>query len=330
MAGDIWVLAEHKDGKLKRVSFESLGQGLTLAKKLDTKCTVLLLGHEVETLSSELFHYGAENIYLVENPLLKNYTSDGYSAVLTKLISEKKPEILLMGATFMGKDLAPKLSARLKVPLLIDCIELSLNDHGKLEAIRPVYAGKARIKIVGNDSLPQIVSLRPNVMPPPKKDESRSGNTEKISIELGEESIRTLVKDFIVDAGVKLDLTEARIIVSGGRGLKGPENFKLLEELADVLGAAVGASRAAVDAGWRDHSAQVGQTGKTVTPELYIAFGISGAVQHLAGMSTSKYIAAVNKDPEANIFKIADYGIVGDLFEIVPVLTKEFKKLLSS
>lgn len=330
MAGEVWVLAEHKEGKLKRVSFESLGQALTLAEKLNTECAVLLLGHEVESLASELFHYGAKKIYLLENPQLKNYTSDGYTAALTKLINERKPEILLMGATFQGKDLAPKLSTRLKAPLFVDCIEFSLNAKGKLEAIRPVYAGKAHIKITGKDILPQIVSIRPNVMTPPEKDESLTGNVEKIPVEFDSQEIRTIVKEFVLDAGIKLDLTEARIIVSGGRGMKGPENFKILEELADVLGAAVGTSRAVVDAGWRDHSSQVGQTGKTVTPELYIACGISGAVQHLAGMSTSKYIVAINKDPDANIFKISDYGIVGDLFKVVPLLTNEFKNLLNA
>ena len=330
MAGEVWVLAEHKENKLKRVSFESLGQGLTLAEKLNTDCAALLLGHEVENLATELFHYGAKKVYLLENLHLKNYTSDGYTAVLTKLIKEKKPEILLMGATFQGKDLAPKLSTRLNAPLFVDCIQFSLNDKGKLEAVRPVYAGKAHMKVTGNDRLPQIVSIRPSVMRPPKKNESLTGTVEKIPAELDSKDVRTIVKEFVVDAGVKLDLTEARIIVSGGRGMKGPENFKILEELADVVGAAVGASRAAVDAGWRNHSAQVGQTGKTVTPELYIACGISGAVQHLAGMSSSKYIVAVNKDPEANIFKISDYGIVGDLFKVVPLLTNEFKELLSS
>ncbi|MDP6625710.1 MAG: electron transfer flavoprotein subunit alpha, partial [Nitrospinota bacterium] len=172
MAGEVWVLAEHKEGKLKRVSFESLETGLTLAEKLNTDCAALLLGNEVEGLAAELFHYGAKKIYLLENPHLKNYTSDGYTAVLTKLINKKNPEMLLMGATFQGKDLAPKLSTRLKAPLFVDCVEFSLNDTGKLEAIRPVYAGKAHLKIIGNDTLPQIVSIRPNVMVPPEKDES--------------------------------------------------------------------------------------------------------------------------------------------------------------
>lgn len=331
MAGQIWVLAEHKEGKLKRVTFESLGQGLIISEKLNTECAVLLLGHEVESLAAEISHYGAKKIFLMENALLKNYTSDGYTTVLTKLINEKKPEVLLMGATFQGKDLAAKLSTRLKVPLFVDCTELSINENGKLEAVRPVYAGKARIKVAGNDgAIPKIISIRPNVMIPPKKDESQSSDIEKIPLELGPSDIRAIVKEFVVDAGVKLDLTEARIIVSGGRGMKGPENFKILEEMAKTLGAVVGASRAVVDAGWREHSTQVGQTGKTVTPELYFACGISGAVQHLAGMSTSKYIVAINKDPDANIFKIADYGIVGDLFEIIPALTKEFEKLLTS
>ena len=330
MAGEIWILAEHKEGKLKRVSFESLGQGLILAEKLKTECSVFLLGHEVEKLATELFHHGAKKVYCLENSHLKNYTSDGYAAALTNLINEKKPRLLIMGATFQGKDLAPKLSARLKAPLFVDCIELSLNDKEKLEATRPVYGGKAYMKVTGNDALPQIVSIRPNVMTPPGKDESLTGAVEKIPVELNSKDIRTIVKEFMLDAGTKLDLTEARVIVSGGRGMKGSENFKILEELADILGAAVGASRAAVDAGWRNHAAQVGQTGKTVTPELYIACGISGAVQHLAGMSTSKYIVAINKDPDANIFKVADYGIVGDLFEIVPLLSGEFKNLLNA
>lgn len=331
MPGEIWVLAEHRGGKLKRATFESLGQGLMIEKKLNTTCSVLLLGHEVENLAAELFHYGAKNVYLVENVLLKNYTSDGYTAVLTKMINQKKPQLLLMGATFQGKDLAGKLSARFKAPLFVDCIELSIAGNGKFEAVRPIYAGKASMKVTANNStLPQIISIRPNVMIPSERNESLSGTIEKNPLKLDSKDIRTLVKKFVVDAGVKLDLSEARIIVSGGRGMKGPENFKILKEMADVLGAAVGASRAVVDAGWQEHSVQVGQTGKTVTPELYIACGISGAVQHLAGMSTSKFIVAINKDPEANIFKIADYGIVGDLFEIIPALIKEFKKLLSS
>jgi len=331
MSGEIWVLAEHRESKLKGVVFESLSQGLIFAEKLKTECAVLLLGHEAEQLAPELFHYGAKKVYLFEHPLLKNYTSDGYAHALTNWITQKKPEMLLMGATIQGKDLSARLSASLKAPLFVDCIELSLNEKGKPEALRPVYAGKAHMKISGNNNaLPYIISIRPNVIAPPAKDASRSGNIEKVSVALNPNDIRTLVKEFVVDVGTKLDVTEARIVVSGGRGIKGPENFKILEELAETLGAAVGASRAVVDAGWRDHSAQVGQTGKTVTPDLYIACGISGAVQHLAGMSTAKYIVAINKDPDANIFKIADYGIVGDLFEIAPALTKEFKKLLSS
>lgn len=326
MPNEIWVLAEHREGRLKRVSFESLGQGLNLAEKLNTECVALLLGHEVENLAPELFYYGAKKIYLIQSPHLKHYTSDGYAKVLTDLIRKKNPEILLLGATFQGKDLAPKVSTSLKAPLFIDCLELSLNDAGKLEAVRSVYAGKARIRVTGNGALPQIASIRPNVMTPMERDESRTGSIENITVELDSKDIRTIVKEFVKDATMKIDLTEARIIVSGGRGMKSQENFKILEALAEVLGAAVGASRGAVDADWRDYSAQVGQTGKTVTPELYIACGISGAVQHLAGMSTSKYIVAINKDTEASIFKIADYGIVGDLFEIVPALTEEFKK----
>ena len=330
MAGETWVLAEHREGKLKRVSFECLGQGLTLSEKLNTDCTTLLLGHDVEDLVPELFYYGAKKIYLIQNPQLKHYTSDGYAKVLTKLIQEKKPEILLLGATSQGNDLGPKVSTRLKAPLFNDCMKLSINEDGKLEAERSVYAGKARMRVKGKGALPQIASIRPNVVMPTERDESRTGSIEKISVEMDPKDIRTAVKEFVIDANMKIDLSEAKIIVSGGRGMKGPENFKILEELAEVLGAAVGASRGAVDAEWRSYSVQVGQTGKTVTPELYIACGISGAAQHLAGMSTSKYIVAINKDPQANIFKMADYGIIGDLFQVVPALTEAFKKHFDS
>ena len=235
---------------------------------------------------------------------------------------------MLIAATFQGKDLGGYVSAALDAPMTPDCTEWTGQD-GKIQIKRPIYAGKAYITVTFSGE-PAIISLRPKVFPPDEPDASKSAEVEKYDITLTDDDFRSVVKEIIAEAGEKLDVSEADIIVSGGRGVKGSENFNILEELAGVLGAAVGASRSAVDEGWRPHSDQVGQTGKVVSPKLYIACGISGAIQHLAGMRTSKCIVAINKDPEAPIFSIADYGIVGDLFKVVPALTEEIKKTMES
>ena len=324
MGGNILVVAEHREGTLRKVSFEMLGEGTRLAEKMGCAVEAALLGSGVAGMADTLAHYGASKVYLADDPALERYSSEGYTAVLARLIKDIEPAVVFIAASSRGKDLAPRLATRLGVALASDCTGFDVAD-GRLHIIRPIFAGKA-IATVVEKSTPQMATVRPNVLEPLEPDTSKTADVEAIPVEVGD--IRAKVVDLVKTAGERVDLTEAQIIVSGGRGMKGPENFKLLEELAAVLGAAVGASRAAVDAGWIDHSHQVGQTGKTVTPNLYIACGISGAIQHLAGMRTSKYIVAINKDPDAPIFQVADYGIVGDLFEVVPVLTQEFKKLL--
>lgn len=327
MANSVWVFAEVKDGKIKKVAFEMLSEGKKIAGKLGGDLSAVLLGHNVESMAEQLGHYGADKVYLADNEALKDYTADAYSKVMADLIKANEPAIVLYGATILGKDLSPRVAANLEVGLASDCTGIGLDNDGKFIATRPVFAGKAYTDLSFSDSKPNMASVRPNALPVSPPDESKKAEVVKVDVNISPDDIRTTVQEITKTAGERPDLTEAEVIVSGGRGMKGPENFKLLEDLADVLGATVGASRAAVDAGWRVVEDQVGQTGKVVSPNLYIACGISGAIQHLAGMSTSKYIVAVNKDPEAPIFQKADYGIVDDLLKVVPVLTEEMKKL---
>ncbi len=325
MSSDVLVVAEIREGTLKKISFEMIGEGTRIAHELGGTVVAAVLGHELGSKIDPLAHYGAEQIYVADDASLANYTAEGYTNVLAGLIRQTEPALVLIGATTQGRDLAPRLAARLAVGLATDCTGFQIRD-GELLITRPIYAGKA-IATVSEQTIPYMATVRPNVFAPLEADTSRSAQVRDIPADTG--SIRAKVIDMIKEAGERIELTEAEIVVSGGRGLKGPENFALIEALAETLGAAVGASRAAVDAGWKDHSYQVGQTGKVVTPTLYVACGISGAIQHLAGMKTSKFIVAVNKDPDAPIFKVADYGIVGDLFKVVPVLTEEFKKMKS-
>ncbi len=325
MSSDVLVVAEIREGTLKKISFEMIGEGTRIAHELGGTVVAAVLGHELGSKIDPLAHYGAEQIYVADDASLANYTAEGHTNVLAGLIRQTEPALVLIGATTQGRDLAPRLAARLAVGLATDCTGFQIRD-GELLITRPIYAGKA-IATVSEQTKPYMATVRPNVFAPLEADTSRSAQVRDIPADTG--SIRAKVIDMIKEAGERIELTEAEIVVSGGRGLKGPENFALIEALAETLGAAVGASRAAVDAGWKDHSYQVGQTGKVVTPTLYVACGISGAIQHLAGMKTSKFIVAVNKDPDAPIFKVADYGIVGDLFKVVPVLTEEFKKMKS-
>jgi electron transfer flavoprotein alpha subunit len=326
LPNNVLVVAEHRDGDLKKVTFEMLGEGIRIAEKLGGTVEATLIGSTVVGMADTLAHYGAARVYLADDPSLEEYSSEGYTTVLAKVIQKAEPAVVLLGATVQGKDLAPRVAARLGLGLASDCTAFEVAADGRLVITRPIYAGRA-LATVMEKTTPQMATVRPNVMVPLEPDTSGTAPMEKLAVETGD--IRAKVIDLIQESGQQqVGLAEAEIIVSGGRGLKGPENFCLLEELADVLGAAVGASRAAVDAGWIDHSHQVGQTGRTVTPNLYIACGISGAVQHLAGMKTAKYIVAINKDPEAPIFRVADYGIVGDIFKVVPILTEEFKKAL--
>lgn len=326
MPGNVLFFAEQRDGKLRNVAREAAAIGRSLADGAGSKLEGVIVGSgDLSGLAGELSALGADRVYLVSSDKLGHYGGTAYTSGMAKVIKERSPSYVLIGASAMGKDLAPRLASRLGVGMASDCTSIELQGDD-LIATRPVYAGKAfvRVRVKGK---PAIVSLRPKAFPLPDQPKAGEGATESIALDLSEEDLKDLVVEVGSEAGAAIDLTEADIIVSGGRGLKGPENFKIIEELAEALGGVVGASRAVVDAGWRSHNDQVGQTGKVVNPTLYIACGISGAIQHLAGMRSSKYIVAINKDADAPIFKVADYGVVGDLFEIVPKLTEEVKKL---
>jgi len=326
MAG-IWVYAEHKDGKVKKVAFEILSEAKQMAEKKGEPLCAILIGSGVEGMAPILGSYGAQKVYCVEAGDLGTYTTGGFAKALCDLVQQEKPSILLFGASINGKDLSARVAGRLGVGLATDCIGISLDGAGKLQVFRPMFAGKVYADVVFSDATPQMASVRPNVLTAAEPDASKKPEVAKVAAAVKPEDIMVAVQEVITAGGEKPDVTEAEIIVSGGRGMKGPEHFKILEDLADLLGGVVGASRSAVDAGWRSQSDQVGQSGKVVAPNLYIAAGISGAIQHLAGMGTSKVIVAINKDPEAPIFKKADYGVVDDLFKVIPPLTEEVKKL---
>ncbi len=323
MANKILAILEQRDNKLKRSAFEVLSTAAKLAGDLNLEAEALVIGNEIENIS-EAGKYGIKKLVHFKNDQLTNYSTSAYTGIISDYAKENGISVLIISGTALGKDLAPHISARLNAGCLMDCVSIDASS-GEIKATRPVYAGKALIDVKLNTDI-KILVLRPNVFKTEIKDENGSADIETKTVE--NPDLKTRVTEIKKSEG-KLDVAEADIIVSGGRGLKAAENFHLVEELADVLGAAVGASRAVVDAGWRDHREQVGQTGKTVSPSLYIACGISGAIQHLAGMSSSKYIVAINKDKEAPIFNVADYGIAGDVFEILPALTEEIKKIKS-
>jgi len=327
MAEGVYTIAEQRDGDIRKISYELVSEGRRLADSLGQKLTTILLGSNIKDKASSFAQYGADKVLVADDPRLATYTTDAYVSVIAELVAANEPAILLLGASVQGKDLSARLSARLGVGMAQDCTAFSLED-GNLVAVRPIYAGKAYAKVTFNESWPQMATARPNVMTMNEPDSSKSAEIVDAAFTLDDSTLKTKVVDVMRDESGKVDLTEADKIVSGGRGMKGPENYKILEELAGVIGASVGASRSAVDAGWRPHTDQVGQTGKVVSPNLYVACGISGAIQHLAGMSTSKLIVAINKDPDAPIFQKADYGIVDDLFKIVPALTEELKKIV--
>ena len=326
---DVWVFAEQREGKIASVTFELLGAAKKLAQDLGQSLCAVLLGDGVDSQANTLIEYGADVVYLVDNPKLRNYNDEIYTNVFTDLINEYKPNIVLMGATTYGRSLAPRVSSRLNTGLTADCTALEIHPKDNiLMQTRPAFSGNLMATIICPNHRPQMATVRPKVMKPLDKDSNRQGKIicPKITVE---DSLMTKVIETVKEAKEGVNLTEADIIVSGGRGLGDPKHFKLIEELAKVLGGAVGASRAAVDAGWISYSHQVGQTGKTVSPKIYIACGISGAIQHLAGMSSSDIIIAINKNPDAPIFKAATYGIVGDLHQIIPLLVSEFKKALA-
>ncbi len=324
--GKILAFIESRDNKIKNSGFEAASTALKIANESGSDIEALLIGSAVSQIATELGVYGIKKALVVEDPRLEKYSTTAYSKILAEVCRQRGADTIILSATAMGKDMSPRAAAKLEAGLAVDCTEIAV-EGGNVIATRPVYAGKAYIQVKVNSAI-KIFSLRPNVFKPVKVD-GVTTDVEKIQVELNDSDFASQVKEIVVSSE-KLDVTEADIVVSGGRGLKGPENYYLVEDLAKVLGGAAGASRAIVDAGWRPHSDQVGQTGKTVAPSLYIAVGISGAIQHLAGMSSSKCIVAINKDKDAPIFQIADYGIVGDALEIVPALTEEFKKVLSN
>jgi Electron transfer flavoprotein FAD-binding domain./Electron transfer flavoprotein domain. len=321
MPRKVLVLAEVKDHVLRNVSYEAIAAGKIIAE--GGEVVGVLLGDRVRELAEDLFHYGAHRVAVVEDPKLAQYTSDGYAQAFLAVIREEKPDAILLGHTALGKDLAPKVAMRLDSGLISDVTAVEVAGSN-LIFTRPIYSGKAFEKKIFTHGL-LFATIRPNNIAAPDPDVTRTGDVKVVSADI--KDLRSIVKEVLRKATKGVDLTEAKVVVAGGRGVKSAEGFKLLQELADVVGGAVGASRGACDAGYCDYSLQIGQTGKVVTPDLYIACGISGAIQHLAGMSNSKVIVAINKDPEANIFKVADYGIVGDLFEVIPLLTEELKQM---
>ncbi|MED3833105.1 electron transfer flavoprotein subunit alpha/FixB family protein [Peribacillus frigoritolerans] len=322
MSRNVLVLGEIRNGELRNVSFESIAAARSIAQ--GGEVTAVLLGDSIRELAATMIQYGADRAVVVEDSKLAHYTPDGFSQALLSVISQENPKGIIFGHTAIGKDLSAKIASKLGSGLISDVVAIETGGDNIIFT-RPIYSGKAFEQKTIKDGV-IFATIRPNNITPLTKDSSRSGDVSMASVEI--KDLRTIVREVVKKAVQGVDLSEAKIIVSGGRGIKSEEGFQPLKELADVLGGAVGASRGACDAGYADYSLQIGQTGKVVTPDLYIACGISGAIQHLAGMSNSKVIVAINKDPEADIFNVADYGIVGDLFEVVPLLTGEIKNLL--
>ena len=328
MSQVLGVVIEHDQEGFKPVSLEVISAARKLADQVSGKVVVFYLCLEADEQVDLFSQYGADEVRLFQHPDLNTYIHENYGFALTRELEKSSVDYLFLPATNNGKELSAVLSAQLGVGVATDCISLSVWGEGDVEAVRPVSAGKALSTVRFKGKKPFVLTLRPNVFRETDFPISRPGKVIREDIQLLEFSRQAL--ELVKKVGSQLDITEARIVVSGGLGMQGPENFKLLEELAEVLGGAVGASRPVVDNGWREYSNQVGQTGRTVSPDLYIACGISGSVQHLAGMSSSRCIVAINTDPHAPIFSVADYGIVGDVFKVVPALTQEFKKILAS
>lgn len=327
----VWVFVEQREGKIMNVSLELLGEGKRLANDLGTELSAVIAGYNVTDKAGTLFEYGADKVYVIDDESLRTYRTEPYTAALEIAASEYKPEIILIGATNIGRDLGPRLAARLKTGLTADCTSLEIDKEDRLLLqTRPAFGGNVMATIVCPDHRPQMSTVRPGVMKKLEPEAGRKGQVVKVSYNAHEIPVRTQVKEIVKQAGEIVNLTEAKIIVSAGRGLGDKSGFDVIQNAAADLGAVVGASRAAVDAGWIDASHQVGQTGTTVAPNVYIACGISGAIQHQAGISKSKCIIAINKNPKAAIFEIADYGIVGDLYEVLPLIVEEMKTAMAA
>jgi electron transfer flavoprotein alpha subunit len=348
---NVWVYAEQREGKLMNVALELIGEGYRLAKEIssDTLVCAVLIGDQIDHLVDECYAYGAEKVILIQDSLLKHYTTDAYTKVLVDAVKEKKPEIVLYGATHIGRDLAPRVAARLNTGLTADCTRLDVkvssyikyakenttldtstldpNDEDTgIKQTRPAFGGNLMATIICPKTRPQMSTVRPGVMQKREKVEGAKGVLEVFKPIISEADIRTKLIEIVKSTKERVSLTDAEIICSGGRGLGDPSGFELIKKFADKVGGVVGSSRAAVDAGWIEHSHQVGQTGTTVKPKIYFACGISGAIQHLAGMQTSDIIVAINKDPDAPIFEVADFGIVGDLYKVIPQIIEEWDR----
>lgn len=323
---NVWVFAEQRAGVITPVVLELLGEGRRLADEIGVELCAILPGENIASLADTLIEYGADVVYTADSPLLKNYTTEGYTKVISDSINEYKPEIVLYGATNIGRDLAPRIAARIGTGLTADCTKLEIDpEDKKLKQTRPAFGGNLMATIICPDTRPQMSTVRPGVMQKNQPSKGKVGRIVKLQVELADKDIRTIVREIVKSKKEMVSLTDADVIVSGGKGLGGPEGFELLKKLADAMGGVVGASRAAVDSGWIDHSQQVGQTGTTVKPKIYVACGISGAIQHLAGMQTSDLIIAINKNERTPIFDVADYGLVGDLYEYIPLLIAAFE-----
>jgi len=328
---EVWVFLEHTDGRPAPVSWELLGKARELAADLGGRVCSVLLGREVEALTQEAIAYGADAVYLLDDPALAHYRTQPYLHGLARLVRTHRPEIMLLGASTMGRDLAGAVATALGTGLTADCTGLAIDPETKLlEQTRPAYGGNIMATILCEKQRPQMATVRPRVMPLPPRDDSRTGEVIREELALGEEDVLLRIVEYVRESdAARVRIEDASILVSGGRGLGGPEGFRMLADLAQALGGVVSGSRAAVDQGWIDHARQVGQTGNTVRPKLYLACGISGAIQHLVGMETSDVIVAINRDPNAPIFGVATYGLVGDVNEIVPALTRTVKARLT-
>jgi electron transfer flavoprotein alpha subunit len=324
----IWVYAEQRDGELQKVALELVGKGRALADNLGVELTAVLLGNNVDSIANELLAYGADKVIYAEDERLAHFNTDAYTRVISDLANERKPEIILVGASVLGRDLGPRIAGRLSTGLTADCTSLEVEEGtNQLMMTRPAFGGNLMATIMCTDHRPQMATVRPGVFDRLAKDEAKvnASKIEKVSVQLDEVDLRVKLVEAVKIAKEVADVSEAEILVSGGRGMGSKENFALLQELADALGGTVSGSRAAVDNGWVDHALQVGQTGKTVRPRVYIACGISGAIQHLAGMQDSDYIIAINRDADAPIMHVADLGLVGDITKVIPELVAQVK-----
>jgi electron transfer flavoprotein alpha subunit len=328
MANNVLIITEFRNGRFRRVTHEVASEGRRIADALGAGLIAVALGSGIWDKAAELGQYGVDKVFVLDDPALEHYLAETYVPIIAEVVLKTKPVAVLLPASVDGRDIGARLGARIDVTLLQDVVKVEISEAGKIKAKWPLFAGKCFAWCEWAEGVPPLLSIRPNVMECLVVDENRGAELEKVDVAIPSPKARVVKYD--LDVSGKVELTEAEVIVSGGRGMKDASNYGILEDLATLLGAAVGASRAAVDSGWRPHSDQVGQTGKVVNPNLYIAVGISGAIQHLAGMGYSKYIVAVNKDPDAPIFSKADYGIVEDLFSFVPALTEEVRKLKSS